>query len=193
LRLKKYNKYFSVILLETLLVMVLFISGFSLTKSSNNYNITEMNIKQVPSIFNKETNIRASKEKLGFIFSETPAKIELHFAIKPTDGKLVPVTGNGVIHVGTFTFPFKISNTSMLYQYKLQNNDTIFWGPIIASIVNKKGENDSAALSIIFIPETGKSYINASIGTIDGGQAVISFGDNSFISREINNLLRENY
>lgn len=164
-------------------------TGFGSPDQKVHYNVTaNASMKDVPPAFQKAINLQASKDKFGFETSNENAKLVLNFDLKPdpNNTKRLDATGSGVVHVDSATFPFQITD-ARLYQATLNNGQTFIFGVLDGKIQTKKGEDDSLAIGVTFIPETDQKFFTFTSGTLEHGLSAIAFGE-KFTTEEMINL-----
>lgn len=117
------------------------------------------------------------------------SKLKLNLNIKKTkDGKGLKLDGNGVLKIDNNTYPFTIEEKGYGVSSEIGrvevNGQTYYKGIFQGYIKNKKSD-DIISIVSYFTEDMKQMVSNVIVGTM-GNDIYMSFGDNSFLTKELN-------
>lgn len=175
-------------------IAVILLFGFS-NNSSKDISM-EMEKNKNFQMDKMPTKPESVKEKFNVASkSLDSSKLKLNLHLKKTkDGKRLIVDGNGVLKIENDTYPFTIEEngegvSSSIGQAEV-NGQTYYKGILQGHIKNKKS-NDIISIVTYFTGDMKQQVSNVIVGSM-GNDVYMSFGDNSFLTKELNEEIEKN-
>jgi hypothetical protein len=134
------------------------------------------------------TSQKVASEKLGYdIQHPEKTKLVLNLHTEEQENGGLRVGGNGVLHVGTSTYPFSVlsdfdgMNSEIA---KVEANGKTYYKGVLQGVVKSKKGEDTVSISATFSEDQKDQVFNVIVGGI-GEDVYLSFGDNTFLTQEL--------
>lgn len=157
-----------------------------------NYNATK-----VPPGFDHANNAATAK-RLGIEGNKTAilarnsnnsSSLTINQEIKKEGDYYVGEGGTGELIIEGKKHNFTI-NSSNISHAELKNGQNLLTGSLETEITDTNGKTVPTTISFTSIVETGDQFFYVAMGTLEEGPVVLSFGDDSFGTEEIYNIVR---
>lgn len=143
------------------------------------YHVNQnLNSQDIPPKFKASENLKAGRDMLGLDLasaSQADARIELTFQGTESSEGLVNVNGQGVLRVGSSSFPFTLDQKQRLKKATLSTGQTVVYGPLDGTIKGRTGDN-LIAMALVCDSDSKAAEVTVTIGDLGKGFSALHFG-----------------